>query len=133
MSGMFFVASAFNGDIAAWNVSSVTDMRLMFADAYAFNQNIGAWNVGSVTDMSDMFAGAFSFNQNIAAWNVDSVTNMAHMFYKASSFNQDLCAWKNRIPFIENENIFAGSGCNIKTTPTTSDGPFCAVATCLST
>jgi surface protein len=38
-------------------------MRSMFHKASAFNGNISSWNMSSVTDMNHMFYGASSFNQ----------------------------------------------------------------------
>ncbi|OQY33654.1 MAG: hypothetical protein B6I38_03330 [Anaerolineaceae bacterium 4572_5.1] len=36
-----------------------------FGGAHAFNQDISGWDVSSVANMRNMFANAFSFNQNI--------------------------------------------------------------------
>lgn len=91
ISDMFRDASAFNGDISAWNVSSVTNMASMFNGASAFD-NGGfplIWGLGTsnVTDMSFMFSGATVFNQDLSSWNVSSVTTMLHMFSSANDFN----------------------------------------------
>ena len=83
----------FNQDISSWDVSSVKNMRAMFAEANDFNQNIGSWDVSSVTDMNTMFRNTYVFNQDIGSWNVSSVTNMSKMFYNAPIFNQDISAW----------------------------------------
>ncbi|MDB4727431.1 BspA family leucine-rich repeat surface protein [Saprospiraceae bacterium] len=90
-SGMFYQATAFNGDISSWDVSNVTDMSFMFYQATAFNGDIGSWDVSSVTNMSFMFALATAFNGNIG-WgnNVSSVTDMSRMFFQATAFNQDI-------------------------------------------
>ncbi len=93
MNRMFQGASAFNHDIAGWDVSSVNNMESMFIYASSFNQNIGGWDVSSVTDMGQMFTGASSFNQNIGNWDVSSVTNMSYMFCDATSFNQYIGGW----------------------------------------
>ena len=61
------------------NLSGVTDMAYMFymfSRASAFNGNLSGWNVSSVTDMSSMFDGASSFNGNLSGWDVSSVTDM---------------------------------------------------------
>ena len=86
-------AVPFNQDIGSWDVSNVSDMRVMFSDAEYFNQDIGSWDVSNVTDMGGMFGEATAFNQDIGSWNVSNVTDMAFMFYEAASFNKDLNSW----------------------------------------
>jgi len=93
MSYMFSRAEAFNGDISAWDVSSVTDMSYMFNGANNFNQVISAWDVSSVTNMSGMFRGADNFNQDISAWDVSLVTDMSEMFGWTKAFNQNISDW----------------------------------------
>ena len=87
-----FAESMFNGDISKWDVSSVTDMREMFYFTVGFDGDISKWNVSSVTDMSKMFA--FSrFNGDISKWDVSKVGSMSGMFWCAESFNQPLDNW----------------------------------------
>ena len=93
MSGMFYEASDFNGNISSWDVSSVTGMSSMFSDASDFNQPLNDWDVSSVTGMSGMFSGASDFNQPLNDWDVSSVTTMSSMFSGASDFNQPLNDW----------------------------------------
>ena len=45
----------FNGDISAWDVSNVTNMRSMFYECKLFNQDISTWNVSNVKDTLNMF------------------------------------------------------------------------------
>ena len=90
---MFSGATYFNGDISAWDVSSVTYMNGMFSDASSFNQPLNTWDVSSVTSMPSMFSGATSFNQPLDTWDVSSVTDMHSMFSGATSFNQPLDTW----------------------------------------
>ncbi len=93
MSGMFRLATAFNGDISGWNTSSVTDMSHTFSGANAFNKSLVGWNTSSVTDMSNMFYFARAFNGDISDWNTSSVTNMSQMFDSADTFNGDISGW----------------------------------------
>ena len=123
MDAMFDQATAFNGNIGSWDVSSVTDMSLMFfvASSFAdgnigawgdktknvkemdhmfsntpFNGDIGSWDVSSVIDMEDMFRGASEFvDGNIGEWedDVKNVENMRFMFNRTSSFNGDISGW----------------------------------------
>ena len=93
MTGMFYGASAFNGNISGWGVSSVTDMTDMFAEASSFNQLLSSWDVSSVTNMTGMFYDTSDFNGNLSGWDVSSVTDMTYMFADAASFNQTLSSW----------------------------------------
>jgi len=43
MNSMFYGAELFNANISSWDVSSVTDVELMFAEASTFNQNLCQW------------------------------------------------------------------------------------------
>lgn len=55
MYKMFYMASAFNGDVSRWDVSSVTDMQDMFAGASAFNQNLHSWTLPDDAVTIDIF------------------------------------------------------------------------------
>ena len=92
MRSLFAQATLFNDALDNWNVGNVTDMSGMFQNT-AFNQPIGNWNVGNVTDMSGMFQSAYYFNQPIASWDVSKVVTMYGMFNAAASFNQPLNDW----------------------------------------
>ena len=76
------------GSITHWDVSSVTDMRYLFADAISFNEKL-QWKTSNVTDMRHLFYGATSFDQDLP-WDVSSVTNMTGLFGEATSFNKEL-------------------------------------------
>ena len=136
MGGRFRNAGVFNGDLSAWDVSSVTSMRAMFTmtenfdTTQAFNSDISKWDVSSVTDMRYMFSHAYSFNRDISKWDVSSVTNMDHMFDHAESFRQTLCgdAWINSKA--TQDRMFDGSSgsiseavCTAASTPDTTKGP----------
>ncbi len=77
LSGMFYQATAFNGDITGWDVSNVTTMNSMFYGASTFNQPIGDWNVANVKNMGSMFQNAIAFAQDLSAWDVE--TNLPTM------------------------------------------------------
>jgi len=112
---------AFNQDIGAWNVGSVTDMTAMFgavgagsSQFHSFNNGgsatIGAWDVRRVTSMQSMFACGIGgsgirthpFNQPIGLWNVASVQNMSSMFAGNNhAFDQDISGWPLRPAGVE--------------------------------
>ena len=93
MSGMFYNTEMFNADIRAWDVSNVTDMSSMFWKNKSFNADIGDWDVSSVTDMSSMFHRNYVFNADIGTWDVSNVTNFSGMFNNTEVFNKDISAW----------------------------------------
>lgn len=80
--------------IAAWDVSTVTNMSGMFRDCNAFNQPIGTWDVSLVTEMSGMFwidtgsfgavgqglANASEFNQDLSGWCVINIPQLPNLF-----------------------------------------------------
>ncbi len=80
-----------------WDVSTIENMRRMFADADMFNENIASWNVGNVQNFSLMFGGADNFNQNVNDWNIGAfvtgAVNIDFMFIATASFNQPLSKW----------------------------------------
>jgi len=95
MRMMFYNATIFNHPIGNWDVSKVTDMSEMFSslESLDFNQPIGNWDVSKVTRMSSMFCQATKFNQPTGNWDVSKVTDMGGMFFKAEKFNQDISNW----------------------------------------
>ena len=93
MSLLFYLQTDFNQNIGSWDVSYVTNMQGMFYFATSFNRDIGSWDTSAVTNMSFMFASARQFNKSIGGWDVSNVTNMQNMFYNALRFNQDIGDW----------------------------------------
>ena len=81
----------FRSDLSSWDVSSVTDMSLMFI-LTPFDQDISNWDVSSVKNMEGMFCTTL-FNQDISRWDVSSVENMAYMFAYNETFNQNIANW----------------------------------------
>ena len=90
---MFRNGFAFNKDISAWNVSSVTNMRQMFDNANAFNQTLNTWDVSNVTSMNEVFKNNIIFNQPLNNWDTSSAITMSGMFQDATAFDQNLSSW----------------------------------------
>ena len=111
MSVMFYNTKSFNQDISSWNVSSVKNMKYMFALTAEFNSPLNWGNkTANVTDMSNMFDGSKKFDQNIFDWDVSSVTAMDYMFRNALSFkNHDLSSW-HPATGVTHQDFFTGSG-----------------------
>jgi surface protein len=91
MKGMFF-HTTFRGNISEWDVGNVKDMSYMFHNS-TFNGDISKWDVGNVTDMHLMFFGNFAFNVDIGSWDVSQVKDMSQMFFEAKSFNGSIGQW----------------------------------------
>merc|ERR1712100_571179 len=85
--------SKFNGNVRDWDVSKVTNMKLLFAFQSSFNGDLSKWDVSQVTDMSSMFVSAASFSSDLSQWDVSKVTSMRKMFYDALNFDSDLSKW----------------------------------------
>ena len=69
-----FMDSQFNQPIGNWDVSSVTNMSLMF-NSTNFNQSIVNCNVSNVSNMNSMFKFNYKFNHDLSNWDVSSVTD----------------------------------------------------------
>jgi hypothetical protein len=102
----------FDQPIVSWDVSRVTNMRLMFGYegsrdpgdiGAAFNQPLNGWNVSSVQTFEGFMghllesfgavANIPAFNQPLNQWNISAATNLRRIFALARSFNQDISAW----------------------------------------
>jgi surface protein len=120
MGSMFYGASSFNGDLSAWNTTNVTDMGYMFYRASSFNGDLSTWNTSNVTNMNSMFEAAESFNQDISAWDTANVTTMRYMFDGAKAFDQDLSGWDvSKVPCTMIPS-FVGPNCLSSDSPTTT-------------
>jgi surface protein len=93
MSLMFRSATSANPDTTNWNVGSVTDMGSMFRNTSSANPDVSNWDVSNVTDINRMFFDASLANPNTSNWNVSNVTNMSLMFRSATSANPDVSNW----------------------------------------
>ena len=91
---MFHGATAFDGDISTWDVSSVADMTSMFHGATAFDGNVSAWDRLELSPvMNDMFRGATAFEGDLSGWDVSGAFFMGDMFHGATAFNSDISGW----------------------------------------
>eukprot|EP00956_Cyclotella_meneghiniana_P041795 scaffold240115_cov36-Cyclotella_meneghiniana.AAC.2 len=118
MKWMFGSASEFNGNITAWSVSNVTTMQSMFENAAKFNYDISKWRATSCSSYQAMFKNAASFNKDFSQWHATSTMNFNNMFEGATAFNQNLCAWKDHFNYQSSTDIFKGTSCNDKASPT---------------
>ena len=85
MADMFYLASAFNGDISSWDTAAVTDMTGMFFYASAFNGDISSWDTAAVTRYGVVcFISASAFNQNLSGWCVTNITSEPQEFSTGS-------------------------------------------------
>jgi len=82
--------STFNGSVANFDTSSVTNMGSLFYDCSVFNQSVANFDTSSVTNMGSLFRGCSFFNQSLANFDTSSVTNMGSLFYDCSVFNQSV-------------------------------------------
>ena len=63
MKGMFYGASAFNGDISSFYTSKATFMSRMFEGASAFNGDISSFDTSKVTDIEVVEPSDFFFSE----------------------------------------------------------------------
>jgi surface protein len=115
----------FNQPISSWDVSRITNMRLMFGCTMRanagkigadFNQPINAWDVRAVQSFEGFMGhlgnpgisqNTHAFNQPLNQWNTSAATDMTRMFALARSFNQDISAW-NTANVITMAGMFRG-------------------------
>lgn len=93
MKGMFANVEFFEVDLSSWNVSNVKNMEGMFENGINFQNDLSSWNVGQVTSMKNMFKGSPIFNSDLSRWNVGNVNDTSGMFQGALGFDQDLSGW----------------------------------------
>lgn len=90
--GRMFRRSKFDGDIAHWDVSKVTNMESMF-EGSRFNQDISKWDVSKVRSMRCLFANAV-FWQDIGRWALHPEVDR-HGFCNVDTFlpSQSMSDW----------------------------------------
>jgi surface protein len=87
-----FEATAFNGDISKWDVSSVSSMNLMF---WRRQRSMAIFPNGMSLPSTAcrVCSQATAFNGDISEWDVSSVTKHELMFKELTAFNGDISEW----------------------------------------
>ncbi|MCI7364316.1 MAG: DarT ssDNA thymidine ADP-ribosyltransferase family protein [Campylobacter lanienae] len=95
LKGLIYDEDIYLGDI---DTSAITDMSGLFYRSWREDFNgIDSWDVSSVTDMSMMFSSCENFNQPLNSWDVSSVIYMREMFRNCANFNQPLDSWRDKL------------------------------------
>ena len=111
MRYMFAIATSANPDVSLWDVSNVTNMQGMFNRTNLANPDTSNWDVSSVTSMYAMFRGAQSANPDTSNWDVSSVTNMGYMLENSNLSVENLTAcYENWSQLTLKQNVEFGAG-----------------------
>ena len=98
---MFYGCSKFNGNIASWNTSNVTDMNSMFSNATLFNHNIGSWNISKVNNMNGMLNNSGLSTENysgtLVGWSPQSVQSPVNLGALGRTYNSTGEAARNTL------------------------------------
>jgi Sulfatase/Mycoplasma protein of unknown function, DUF285 len=111
------LASEFNADVSAWDISASTHMYNMFQFASRFNGNLSQWRVDQVQQFNGMFEGALSFQGiGLDSWDVSSGVSFMAMFAETPSLSStlDLRGW-NLSKANTTESMFQNSSFGAKT------------------
>jgi len=93
MKNMFAATELANPSTTGWDTSSVTSMYQMFWGADAADPDVSSWNTSQVTSMYRMFSGTTVANPDVSAWDTSSVTDMRSVFSVAAAANPDVSSW----------------------------------------
>ena len=121
-SSLFSACRVFNSPINNWDVSNVTEMRMMFVDAVAFNQPLDSWDTGNVTDMYAMFYSQardygysnwqMAFDQDISNWNFTGLSSSQGLQYfgrglnlSPSNYDALLISWQNQAASMQSNMV----------------------------
>jgi hypothetical protein len=74
------------------DLSSVTDIGLMFFAAISVNPNVLNWNVSNVNNFSLIFRGALEANPNMRFWDVSNAASMSDMAENSNISVENLTA-----------------------------------------
>jgi hypothetical protein len=93
------------------DLSSVTDIGLMFFAAISVNPNVLNWNVSNVNNFSLIFRSALEANPNIRFWDVSNATSMSDMAGNSNISVENLTAcYENWSQLSLKENVAFGAG-----------------------
>jgi hypothetical protein len=93
------------------DLSSVTDIRLMFFSAISVNPNVLNWNVSNVNNFELLFRGALEANPNIRFWDVSNATSMSDMAENSNISEENLTAcYENWSQLQLQQNVSFGAG-----------------------
>lgn len=88
-------------DFTAWDISTVTNLQMVFHSCSNFNGDVSTWDTSNVTTFgfiqSNIGFGTFynctSFNSDISNWSFASALDINGLLWGCNSFNQDITTW----------------------------------------
>jgi surface protein len=93
------------------DLSSVTNMLVMFRNASSANPDVSNWDVSNVTNMDRVFTDASSANPDTSNWNVSSANNMNSIFLNTNISIENLTAcYENWSQLTVQQNVTFGAG-----------------------
>ena len=93
-SQMFFNCVSFNKSLNNWDTRSMQTMDYILYNCNQYNQDMDNWDTSRCTNMSTALMSCSNFNGNVSTWNTQFVTNMSQLFRSCYPINQDLSGWK---------------------------------------
>jgi len=94
--------STFNGSVANFDTSSVTNMGSLFYDCSVFNQSVANFDTSSVTTMSYMFRYCSAFNQDISGFDITAlvapgaISMLQYSGFTQTNYDLLLVAWEGQ-------------------------------------
>lgn len=93
MALMFTNATRAVPETKTWDIATVTSMALMFKNAVSAQPQVGDWDTARVQDMSHMFADTVLADPDVSAWNTAATRDISYMFHQATITNPDVRNW----------------------------------------